>query len=431
MLSDPFLLVVVAVSAACAMVLVARWPAAGLTVLIPVLMWPQVLQLGALPVSQSVTAVLVAGLLIAGRKNQAPRWLIPSAVALSALLAASHVGHAMPHYMTPSGARNNMLTLVLNLWLVVAVAKARPAPLTILRGIGLGSLVFAYVVIAYGEEFAGRIAFRELNPNGVGHAAALGVIAIVGTAKLSRRRRWLLAAAAPLYLTYLAQSRGGLVVLIVGAVTGWVLNHQGRSRVIAVLVGGVAVGLLWGPAARFTQDILLAERNAAYVSTDASTEERKNVLKLAARLVGDQPFFGVGYAHFPDYAQSEIGMALNTHDDWVRIAVEAGVFALMLLGVIVASPLLRRLDAPLPPTQAVKALLAAGCASWLFANVTTDLRTALPVWLAAGLAWSLIVQHPPSLGNPINVPRAGLLHDVRSGGGAAGRAAVDRSDRGH
>jgi len=377
----------------CSVVLIAKWPGRALTVLVPVLMWPQLLRVGPLPLQRVITLLLVVGLLIGARRAKAPRWLVPGVIALSVLLIASLYLHVESVFTLPSEARNSMLALLLNLWLVVALAKARPEPATVFRAVGLGSIAFAVYVVAFGQSLGGRVDLEGLNPNSAGHAAALGVAALAATAMVTGHRRWLLAAVAPLSLVYLAQSRGAVVVLIAGAATAWVLSHSGAKRAAAVLLGAAATGLLWGPAAHFTQDNLLAERSAEFVSTDARTR----LLQVAGRLIVEHPVFGIGYARFPDYSQPAVGLALNTHNEWIRIAVEVGLPAVLLLLFVVGSPLARRLaqqgPVPLPAGRAAKAVLAAGCVSWMFSNVMTDLRVALPVWAAAAMAWSLVA-HP-------------------------------------
>jgi len=376
-LSDPLLVATAAAIAVYLVALVAKWPHHALAVAVPLLMWPQLYRVGPLPVQRILEILVIAGLMISSRRSPLPRWLMSAVLALLALLAVSHYAHQASYFVHASEARNSMVAVLLNVLLFVGVARTSPALGMMLKSLSVGAVLFSGYVIAFSDRVGGRVALEGLNPNAAGHAAALGILALTGVVLLTGRKRWLWLVPIPLTLVWLAQSRGGIVVLVVGLAAMWIWSHQGVSRVLAILFGSVAVFSLWGPAASLTQDNLLAERSATFISTDA----RASVLQVAWRLIEQNPFAGIGYARFPDFSRPEVGVALNTHNEWVRVAVEAGLPTLVLLLFVLAGPLVRRM----PPGQAVvvKSMLAAGCASWLFANVMTDLRVALPVWVLA------------------------------------------------
>jgi hypothetical protein len=262
-----------------------------------------------------------------------------------------------------------------------------------LRALSIGAVPFAGYTIAYAGQLGGRVSLPGLNPNAAGHAAALGVLALIGTGSLTAHRRWLLGVPVPLTLVYLAASRGGFLVLAVGLGAWLILGHRSAARAAAVALTGAAAVVLWGTASRFALGALLGGRSADYLSTDARTE----VAVDAGRLLFRHPVLGVGYARFPDLSE----LALNTHDDWLRIAVEVGLPAVALLALLVAVPVAFKGE------RAVRALLLAGVVSWLFANVMADPRVALPVWLAAGLAWNKGLFTAPLAGPAMAVDLAG------------------------
>lgn len=365
--------VVAALVALYATAAVARWPHLILTA-IPVLLLPATF--GGLPVRQGVVAVLLIGCIVSARTNL--RRLTPlvlALIALTALLLVSHYLRPEPILLLPNEARNSMLTLVLNLWLVLAFALVRPSMVATVKTFALSGVVASAYSAAIGDATGGRLVSLSLNPNSAGHAAALATLACLAAFKLTGQRLYLALALIPFYVVLLTQSRGGLVVLGVGLIAGWVLARQGKGRWFVAAIGATLGYAFLGPLLTIVRQSLLSTRSDASIETDS----RFDLLETAARLIGSNPL-GVGYGRFPDLSRPYLGIALNAHNDWLRIAAEAGIAAGLLL-LFVALARFRYLS------TAGQMILAAGAASMSLGNVATDLRVSVPMWVFAGLAW--------------------------------------------
>jgi hypothetical protein len=298
-----------------------------------------------------------------------------AAAALVVLLALSGVLHEAPARLSASEARNILVTVVLHVLYLVAVAAARPSFSAAVKTLGLSAALASVYSITTGVEVSGRLIVDSLNPNSAGHAAAIGVVALLAAFQITRRTVYLLLSVPPLYVVFLAQSRGGLTVLAAGLAVLWIASRKGRSRAFAVIALAVFMIVLWGNGLQQVQQWFLSSRD----SRNVESESRIELARLALRLMREHPF-GIGNARFSDYSTSVVGIPLNTHDDWLRIGVEVGVVALLLLLYVTLSRF-RALPA------GGRAVLAAAATSMAFANVAVDARVSLPLWLVAGLAW--------------------------------------------
>jgi hypothetical protein len=282
-----------------------------------------------------------------------------------------------------------MLTLIMNIWLVVVFAVVKPSPKLTLKWLAASlSLAASYLALT-GNFIGGRLMSDEVNSNAAGHAAALGLLLVVGICRSSGRWGWWFVAVPPLYVVYVSQSRGALTVLAVGLACFAILTFSGVKRIMVGLFGGVFLFILWGPLSTVISEGVLSARDASFVEN----ETRLLMLRLSMDSITNHPF-GIGYGKFLDLSRAQAGVALNTHNDWIRIGVEVGLPSLALLFFIVVSRVWVALDRN-KSTIALKAAVLAGCTSWLFANVTTDLRLSLPVWICAGLLWGIARRSDP------------------------------------
>lgn len=373
-----------------ALAMTARYPQVAILATVLVLMWPQRLDLVGVPVQQPITALLLIGVLISGRHELRRHMPVLTLVgAFMALVAASHIMHGPTVALTTTEARNAAATLCLNIGLVACVAIAAPRTLTTLKVIALSGVAASSYLYMVGDRAGGRLALDDLNPNTAGHAAAITITVLIGLAWATRQWAWLLLTIPPLWTVAASQSRGALVVLGLGLAALLITAQRGRTRTMWLALLPAVMLLLWGPLNRVVTDGILTTRDGAYLSTDART----TVLDLAANASLAHPLTGIGYGHFLDYSAPYLGVPLNTHNDWVRIAVECGLPALVLLLVLLLIPI-RRLHLPRRHAPVIVATIVAVSTSFMFANTMTDLRVSLPIWLCLGLAWT---QRPATL----------------------------------
>jgi len=158
----------------------------------------------------------------------------------------------------------------------------------------------------------------------IGPAIALGLVA----------KRWyekVLAGAASaliLHTTLLTFSRGAMVGVLAVGVSAFLIMPK-RPKYLAVLA---LAGLL---SLRFTGPELAARYASAFADADErdySAESRVDLWLDCLKIVGDQPFFGVGPMNFPVVASS-LGWieGKEAHSVWMQTAAETGVPGVMAL----------------------------------------------------------------------------------------------------
>lgn len=346
--------------------------------LIPFLVWPSVPNVGGVPAPAVLAVLVFAGVMVSGGPKT-DRKLVLATGALVALVLASVVLHAPTRLLMPSEVRNSAIALVVGLLLVLTYAKAQPGTRATLKVLALSLSAGSVYLAVTGAVTAGRLATETVNSNAAGYAAAAGVLSSLTVAYAAGRRdlRWLVLVPPCFYVVYLSQSRGALTALVVALAVWVACQSHGPRRLVTVIFGILATVLLWGPLAAFASDTLLATRSAAFVESDS----RRELLSLAWRSVSANPF-GIGYGHFRNLSSPYFGTPLNTHNDWVRIAVEIGVPAAALAIYV----LLGRIRVGGDPR--LRAMVALSGTAVFFSNTLTDYRVSAPLLIAAGLLWS-------------------------------------------
>ncbi|MFY1697072.1 MULTISPECIES: O-antigen ligase family protein [unclassified Solwaraspora] len=363
---------------------VARYPRHAVLMAIPVLMWPVPLRIDGVALQQPLTAILLCGVIFGVRRELRRHWVLTALVGSFALLVvASGFLRGPTNVMEVSEARNHALTLALNAGLVLAVALASPNALSCLKAIGLSGVLISAYLHGFGEVRGGRTILDGFNANAGGHSLAIAVVTLAGLSVVTRQVRWLLVAALPVSALFATQSRGAFIVLVVGLAALWLAVERAALRLTALAAGLVVVLVAGQNFVDLVEREVFRFRDQSFIEN----EHRIWVLELAFNLVEKDPLFGAGYGQFLDYSQRMLGYAINTHNDWVRIAAECGVPAFVLLVVIALVPMLR-IDVTEVAGRALRGGLVAICVSFLFANTMTDLRVSLPMWVFLGLAWS-------------------------------------------
>jgi O-antigen ligase len=363
---------VAAVAMAALVLAVVSAPAAVLG-LIPLSMLGRTrLMLGAVAVVTLVAAVRT----VAGFRRLRPAHLWIAVLAL--LLLIAFVFPAVR--LTTAGDRPaDLITLLAGLGLLAAVTAAPPPARAVAAVTALAGGTAAGCLLLYGHRMHGRLEGLTLNPNYLGGLLALPLVAAVGLAWRHRRPGWLVPAGICLAGMVATQSRGAFAAAVVGVA---IVVMQGRRRGLQVLVVSVAVlsAVVFPGTIDVAQHAAVGGRGAAELSHNTSV--REHVAWFAARVAAGHPLRGIGYDMFPAYAggSPDLGLYLATHNDYLRLAAEAGILALIAFLVLIWLGLKN----PGPELAVARAMTAAYAVGLLFANELANLVVSTPFWLALG-----------------------------------------------
>lgn len=358
--------------------LVARYQHVSLWVATPLLLWPS----NTVYVQAVVFGVLALGTLIGSRsrlmETRKPILLFLGFAVVMTLGFFMH-GHAV--ITKPDEARNSFIMMLLSVAVIPITALQRPPLLRTLQVLGCSGAAASVYILATYEEQGGRVASETHNPDAIGLAAALAVLATAAIVMLTRRYRWLWIAAPSLMLFLQAQTRSAFVVLTIGFLLLWLLRRASPVRVAIALFGAAAAPFVIDLAMSL-QRTLFSERDARYLEV----QSRFDVLLLAGRLIVENPISGVGWRHFTDHSKESLGVVINAHNDYALIAAEGGLVAFALFAGLVLRVLTFRDSTS--EGRLLRALVIAACATLAFGNLITDLRLTWAVWLLLGIAWS-------------------------------------------
>jgi O-antigen ligase len=311
---------------------------------------------------------------------------------------------------------------------VVAIA---PQPSGIVRIIAIAGTLAAGYALAFGDQSSGRLEALGLNPNYLGGLLALPCVTAAGLGRgylgrgylrrgrRSRARRsrhgrrqgrpvsalaWPASVAVCLVAIIATQSRGAFLSAAVGIAVVVVQGRARRPRVLLALAAGVLAAcalVAAGGAIAARQGGLgvvehLAAGNRQPGEMAYDTSVRADVAEFAVTVAVQHPIRGIGFGMFPSYAASapNFGIYMATHDDYLRLATEAGAIALTAFLVLLWRGIRGRRSGDLAVLRAVTVAYGLGL---IFANPLTNLLASLPFWLslgcllatpAAGRAWT-------------------------------------------
>jgi hypothetical protein len=247
------------------------------------------------------------------------------------------------------------------------------------RVIALTGAVAAVYVLAHGTYDNGRLQGLSCNPNYLGILLTLPMVASVGLIRYRRDVKWLAPAAVCFVAMADTQSRGAFI----GAAAGIaVVLIQGRPvRWQALMSLAVAASAVTVLGAHGIHGLWISDRGASDMSTGNGL--RLHAAELAVRATVEHPLRGVGYWMFPTYARHsrDLGVYIMTHDDYLRLAAEAGLGALVAFLVLLGLGAVRRRSGDPAVLRAVVVAYAAGL---LFANPAAILEISTPFWVALG-----------------------------------------------
>ena len=296
-------------------------------------------------------------------------------LSLMALLTFSHLRGEGGSVVAVEAARNTLLSTLIGIGLLLSAMAVDVNRLALLRALaGTGAIGSIYLMNT-GSVVGGRLSTEGFNANLTGHIAALALLAAWGTFLATRRPWWLACASPAALLLVLSQSRGALVIVSLGIAVPWIFLRLSFARVL--LAGAIAAVLYvaW-PVISTGLALLLSSR------VYEESETRANVLQLALRAIGEHPLAGLGWRRFPDYSYNHLGLLLNTHNEYARVAAESGLLALVALLALafmgLRRPMVDRTD------RGAKGLLLGGLTALAFANTLSVLAICVPLWLVLG-----------------------------------------------
>lgn len=342
---------------------------------------------GASPVLSPLVAIIAVGILtgalLAKRRMRIPPGrVIVVVVTFAALLGLSYLS-------SPSNGGQGILAGYLVGLLLLLLGASLPDHARLIPWLLAGGALTAVYGITRQSEI--RAAVEGLNPNSLG--AVLAVHVAVASALIATRRHLLVAlptGAVLLAGLFATGSRGAFAAGVAGMLVAAIST---RRRLLLGLLGAGLVTLVVPDWPRRVLGALTAGRESDVLS--GSVLERQVVIRVAAETMTSHPL-GVGLGGFPRLSL----LGINAHNEYLRVAVEAGVAALMCLLALTAVPLLmwfRRGRVALP--------VACGAAAWsvalLFGTFGAQPQAALVGWLLLGvLSAQVLLGHPGTVDKP-------------------------------
>lgn len=281
---------------------------------------------------------------------------------------------------TPGRSWGDLACLLTGLGLLAASAVVHPSPRSVACCVAsTGACVAGYVLIE-GEYVADRLTGLGLNSNYLGAMLALALVAAVGLARLDRSWAWLLPTLVCALAILETRSRGAFLMSAAGLACVLLAGRPMRQKAVITLTV-VAVAMALPGTFDTVEDNLMGKRSSTELT--ANTEVRKEAALLALRVALDYPIRGIGYGGFSDYAHSPSALSIyiNTHNDYLRLAAEAGVVTLAMFLALLWLGLCRR---HAPDRAVLQSLCAAYAVGLLFANTLENIVVTAPFWVSLG-----------------------------------------------
>ena len=343
----------------------------------------------ALSLARAATWALAVGLLLrfvsgALPVRRAVVWLaLFAAVLIVSLLHPAIAGSAL---ISPW---SDLVGVLCGLMVAAVAISAPPRPWIVAKAIAVAGALAAAFTLAAGQTDGGRLVTEGLNTNYLAAMMALPCIAALGLARYARQPAWLVVAAPCAVAVLQTYSRGALIAVAAGVGYLLLTNRTGRQRALIVaaaalmpvLFGGFLTGLLFG--ARTTTEL------------DANNAIRGDALRLALQVALEHPLRGIGYNMFPLYATDapQIGYFINTHNDFVRLACEAGLPALAVFCMLLILAMRGRRGGS---ETVLRAVVVSYAVSLLFGNFLSSMVVSVPFWLALGCLLAGGGEPPPA-----------------------------------
>ncbi|NJC74291.1 O-antigen ligase family protein [Planosporangium thailandense] len=316
------------------------------------------------------------------------------------------------HLNPVSSPRADLMTLLEGLILLSVTLAAPPLPRRVAHVSALTGAAAAIWTLIAGAYEGGRLVGLTLNTNYLGAAFAVPAVMAIGVAWASRRPLWLLAALPSLVGLAATRSRGAMIATAAGIVV-LVLAHVRRARrsvqvavataLVAAVAGGLALTQLVGLGSRSTEELTY------------NNEVRAQAAQFAVHVALHHPLRGIGYLMFPPYAglASNLNVVINTHDDFLRLAAEAGLPALLVFLFLLWRGARRLRGIGRNDITVLCAAVVTYAVGLLFANTLSNLIVTTPFWLALGT----LMSHAPD--------QRGTLYHSKGGQGMHAEPAAE------
>ncbi|WP_433172140.1 O-antigen ligase family protein [Actinoallomurus sp. CA-150999] len=291
---------------------------------------------------------------------------------------------AMPHAQL--ARLFDLVGILAGLALLGVGVVTSPHPRQVARVITLsGAAAAAYVLVRGGFDNV-RLEGLGCNPNYLGFLLAIPFVTAVGLVRYARNPRWLVPAAVCGIALSATHSRSASLAAVIGVA---IVLLQGCSRLLQIiLISGVATattaaaaGGMLRPMGRHIENLGAGGRSITDLSL--SNGLRKRVAEFAIRVTIEHPVRGIGLSTFPGYAQRspDLGVYLATHDEYLRLAAEAGVITLVVFVVLLWLGLGRRQAGDLALLRAVVLMYGV---ILLLSNPLANLVVSAPFWVSMG-----------------------------------------------
>lgn len=270
---------------------------------------------------------------------------------------------------------------------VLAIAVAvPPRPRHVERLIVCAGTAGSIAALAGTEYVSGRLGGLGLNPNYLGVTLAIPITTVAGVIRRGRNPAWLLPAVPMLTVLAATQSRSGMLCAVAGTVCVLVSGRARRSQALAI---AAIMGLLAAfPGVLSTLQRLSAGDRPADELV-ASNDVRHRAAAFAAQVAAAHPGRGVGYGMFASYARqsADLGIYLDAHNDYLRLASEDGIIALATFGLLLWLGWRRATSAEYVTLKAVVFTFALGS---IFETSLASLVVTVPFWVSLGC----LLNHP-------------------------------------
>jgi O-antigen ligase len=142
-------------------------------------------------------------------------------------------------------------------------------------------------------------------------------------------------------------------------------------------IAGIAMILVANPLT----DAVVSGRNAEQLHVN--NRVRLDAARLAVVEAVHHPVAGIGYGAFPQVAAEDphVDLYMNTHNDYLRLAAEAGIATLLLFLVVLGAALFARAGPAFLPAVAG---VGAGAVNLFFANTLANLTVSGVFWVCLG-----------------------------------------------
>jgi O-antigen ligase len=359
------------------------WPQKLILWSIPFILLPDI---PTLPYSPKVLLVVALGCVWVGgavRGSWRLGWTHLLLAAFTLLLAVSYFSNGAP------GAERHFASFLAAVVLCVVLSSVGPGLGQTVKTIGFSGVLFAGLALALNFGAQDRLEGFGLNPNFLGHALALGCIALVALYLPSASVLFLVPAAGAALAVAATGSRGAVVALAAG-VCYLLIGHGKRVLAVVLALVLVVAGFLVPPISSRVENSALFNRSSTSIASN--NKVRFEAALVAVRYSIQNPIFGIGYGQFTEMTpgESALRIRINTHNDYLRLAAEAGLLTLcVFIGLLVMALNFHSVTrGPRRPIdweiRSTRAVLVVGLVGICFANSLANLQVTGAFWISLG-----------------------------------------------